>query len=513
LKSNRFDKKIAIFLIAFVFITTAVSAVFYFDRDLWNSVKAAFGQNQKSEEAIKVAETIKPAVETTDENSIPATTSTIKKEPPKHAASSKITGSTTTNSDGSKTTIVSDGGGDSSELSNIASLSPTGASPYDIRYSDETGVYPTLEKTLKDYLSSQLKWSDEISYMYQIIVRNAGDTGWEGQYQASYSTNANGDVVSAFGYIVLNVYYHKDSPQFNDYMKLVLSHEYGHHYTLYHKWIDLNLPAGIRFPDSYYTTRPLSKVTTATDYSLGWGNCEVEIIAEDYSYLYSGYGYHAMSGTYGYPSAATKTWLNNLAASGQNESVPVPTPDTTPPTISITLPTAGSSLAGTISLTASASDNVGITKVGFYINNNLIIEDMTAPYETAINTETYADGNYTLTAVAYDSMQYADTSVSVIFNNNQVDTENPVTTIFNPTDNPHVWTSGELILEARATDNKSVVKMEFYAGTQLLATQNDDYIGIRLAWFDGHPGDYIFKAKAYDAAGNVSEATITISKQ
>ena len=377
---------------------------------------------------------------------------------------------------------------------------------------DETGSYPTLEKTLKDYLNS-LKWSNEVSYMYQITVRNAGDTGWEGQYQASYSTNSSGDIVSAFGYIVLNVYYHKDSPQFNDYMKLVLSHEYGHHYTLYHKWIDLNLPAGTRFPDSYYADRPLSKETTAIDYSLGWGNCEVEIIAEDYSYLYSGYGYHAMSGTYGYPSAATKTWLNGLSASTPEESVAEPAPDTTPPAVSITSPTAGSPLAGTIFLTASASDNVGVTKVGFYINNNLIIEDTAAPYETQIDTGTYSDGAYTLKAVAYDSGQSAESSVSVTFSNNEADTENPVATISNPTDNPHIWTSGELILEANATDNRGVTKMEFYAGTQLLATQNDDYIGIRLAWFDGHPGDYIFKAKAYDAAGNVNEALITVSKQ
>jgi hypothetical protein len=349
--------------------------------------------------------------------------------------------------------------------------------------------------------------------MYQITIRNAGDTGWEGQYQASYSTNSSGDIVSAFGYIVLNVYYHKDSPQFYDYMKLVLSHEYGHHYTLYHKWVDLNLPAGVRFPDSYYSTRHLSKAATATDYSLGWGNCEVEIIAEDYSYFYSGYGYHAMSEVHGYPSVTTKTWLSNLATSASGGSVAEPISDTTPPVVSITQPSIGSSLTGSVTLKASASDNVGVVKVGFYVNNDLIAEDAAAPYETTVNTGAYSDGNYALRAVAYDSSQSAESSVSVTFSNNEIDTENPVVTIFNPTDNPHPWTGGELILEARATDNRNVVKMEFYAGTQLLATQNSGYIGIKIAWFVGHSGDYIFKAKAYDAAGNVSEATITVSKQ
>ena len=142
------------------------------------------------------------------------------------------------NADGSQTAVVSDGGISSSELSRVASLGPNGSSPFSIRYVDETGNYPALEGALKDYLNTQLRWGGEVNYLYQNNRQKCGN--WMGgAVFRSYTANSNGDIVSAFGYIVLNVYYHKDSPQFVDYMKLVLSHEYGHHYTLYHKWVDL----------------------------------------------------------------------------------------------------------------------------------------------------------------------------------------------------------------------------------------------------------------------------------
>lgn len=517
---NRTDRKIAIFLIAFVFLATAASATFYFDKGLWSTVKAALWHTSEKSVANNNGSQIPKnlVAKVTNDNPPPTAKSTIAKEPPKHSTSSKSASQTTTtnNPDGTKTTTVSENGVSSSEVSSVSALGPAGASPYSIRYSDETGNYSTMEKTLKDYLNSTLRWSNEISYMYQITVRNAGDTGWEGQYSGSYNVDSNGKIVSAFGYIVLNVYYHKDSPQFNDYMKLVLAHEYGHHYTLWHKWVDLNLPVGTRFPDSYYSVRPLSKSTTAPDYSLGWQNCETEIIAEDYSYLYSGYGYHAMSQTYGYPSAATKTWLDNLSSAPKNsvEAPAAPTADTTPPSVSLTEPANGSSLTGTITLKANASDNVGVQKVGFYVNNALVAEDASSPYEAVINTQAYNNGTYVLKAVAYDnSNQTAESSISVIFNNNQSDTEKPVATIFNPSDNPHDWSNGDLTLEARATDNRSVTKIEYYVGDHLLATQNDNYVGIIIRYFASAPTDYVFTVKAYDAAGNIGQSSITIKKQ
>ncbi len=352
--------------------------------------------------------------------------------------------------------------------------------------------------------------------MYKIVVEDAGDTGWEGEYCGAYSVNSRGDIISSYGYIILNVSYHKNSSILADYMKLTLSHEYGHHYTLSHKWVDLDSPAGTRFPDSYYTVRPLSKTTTATDYSKGWQNCDAEIAAEDYSYFFSGYGMQQMNQNYGLalPSSATKNWLESLSTaqkSGGQAQAQVPATDQTPPTISISAPTAGAALSGSFTFTASAADNIGVGKVGFYLNNTLIAEDATAPYETSINTEKYDNGNYTLKAVAYDSKQSTETSVNVSFNNGS-DTEKPVITITTPKTNPYLWESGDLIVEATATDNRKVARMELFVNGRSVAKRDGEYIGVSFTYFEGNFTDYEFKIKAYDAAGNVSEATVTISK-
>ena len=214
-----------------------------------------------------------------------------------------------------------------------------------------------------------------------------------------------------------------------------------------------------------------------------------------------------MSGAYGYPSSETKTWLDGLASqggSGASSPAPVPsltptvtpTEDTTPPSVSITEPAANSTLTGTVSFKASASDNVGIiTKVGFYVNANLVVEDTTAPYETQINTETYSNGAYTLKAVAYDSSLSTESSLSVTIANSQSDVEKPVASIINPSSNPSDWVTDDLTMEARATDNINVVKMEFYADDEFLAEKTGNYIGIRVRWFDGYPGTIFSKLK------------------
>src|SRR6267154_6341248 len=70
-----------------------------------------------------------------------------------------------------------------------------------------------------------------------------------------------------------------------------------------------------------------------------------------------------------------------------NNAPPPPPPDTTPPTVSITAPASGATVSGTTSVTASASDNVGVVGVQFKLDgSNLGAEDTTAPYSVSWNT-------------------------------------------------------------------------------------------------------------------------------
>ncbi|HSP77990.1 MAG TPA: S8 family serine peptidase, partial [Myxococcaceae bacterium] len=54
--------------------------------------------------------------------------------------------------------------------------------------------------------------------------------------------------------------------------------------------------------------------------------------------------------------------------------------DTTAPTTSISSPSSGATVSGTTTISASASDNVGVTRVEFYAGSSLIGTDTTSPY-------------------------------------------------------------------------------------------------------------------------------------
>jgi hypothetical protein len=83
---------------------------------------------------------------------------------------------------------------------------------------------------------------------------------------------------------------------------------------------------------------------------------------------------------------------------------PAPQPDTTPPTVSLTTPTDSAEVSGAITITANASDNVGVSGVQFRLNNvDLGTEDTTAPYSVVWDTTTAPVGANTLSAKVRDA--------------------------------------------------------------------------------------------------------------
>jgi hypothetical protein len=90
--------------------------------------------------------------------------------------------------------------------------------------------------------------------------------------------------------------------------------------------------------------------------------------------------------------------------------------DTTPPTVSITAPTTGSSItAGTVvNINATASDNVGVTKVDFLVDGTLkTTVTQPGPYTYPWNTTGVTSGTHTLTTKAYDAAGNSTTSSAV----------------------------------------------------------------------------------------------------
>jgi hypothetical protein len=136
-------------------------------------------------------------------------------------------------------------------------------------------------------------------------------------------------------------------------------------------------------------------------------------------------GTKATSGSQSVSPTATSTY--NLSCTGiggtANASATVTVTasggDTTPPTVSITNPADGSRPAGTINLTANASDNVGVVGVQFKLNgSNLGPEDATAPYSYSWDTTTVPHGSYSLSATARDAAGNIQTvTINVIVDN------------------------------------------------------------------------------------------------
>jgi hypothetical protein len=93
------------------------------------------------------------------------------------------------------------------------------------------------------------------------------------------------------------------------------------------------------------------------------------------------------------------------------QSSTAPAGDTTLPTVSAS----ESGASGTITLSATASDNVGVTKVEFYVDGALKGSDTTAAYSMTLDSTLLANGSHTLTAKAYDAAGNVATSAAVAF--------------------------------------------------------------------------------------------------
>ena len=82
---------------------------------------------------------------------------------------------------------------------------------------------------------------------------------------------------------------------------------------------------------------------------------------------------------------------------------PSPSTDTTPPSLSFSSPVSGATVAGTITVTVSMMDNIGVTRVQYYLDGALV-----TVYSPPVGSFTWdsvivGNGSHTWTAVAYDA--------------------------------------------------------------------------------------------------------------
>jgi hypothetical protein len=187
-----------------------------------------------------------------------------------------------------------------------------------------------------------------------------------------------------------------------------------------------------------------------------------------------------------------------------------PPPDTTPPTVSIASPTSGN-VSGTVTISANASDNIGVNRVDFYVNGKYIGADATTPFQASWNTTTSPNGTATLYAKAFDAQGNLSQSATVTVNvsNGSSDTTPPTVSISSPTGGN---VSGTVTVSANASDNVGVSRVDFYVKGVLVGT--DAAAPFQYAWNTTAlaNGSATLYAKAFDAAGNSTQsATVTVN--
>jgi hypothetical protein len=186
--------------------------------------------------------------------------------------------------------------------------------------------------------------------------------------------------------------------------------------------------------------------------------------------------------------------------------------DVTPPTVAITSPAAGATVAGTVTVTASASDNNSVASVQFKIDGvDLGARDTIAPYSIAWNTTTTGAGAHTLSAVARDAAGNSRTSAAVTVTVNlTADTTPPA---ISGVAASSITSSGATV--SWTTNEPADSQVDYGATTAYgstsplntgLVTTHATALGLNASTL------YHFRVRSRDAAGNLavsSDSTLT----
>jgi len=187
--------------------------------------------------------------------------------------------------------------------------------------------------------------------------------------------------------------------------------------------------------------------------------------------------------------------------------------DTSSPTINaVNGLTDGATVAGTVDITAEATDNLGVTGFTLTIDGAEVASETSGSLAYSWDTTAEADGEYTLVFKARDALGNSDTETYTVTVNNTtpIDDEDPVVdSVTGVTDMETV--SGTVDITATATDNVEVTGFTLAIGGAEVASDTDgalEYSWDTTAEFDD---DYVLLFTASDAAANTGTATLTVT--
>jgi hypothetical protein len=192
----------------------------------------------------------------------------------------------------------------------------------------------------------------------------------------------------------------------------------------------------------------------------------------------------------------------------------VPEPDTTDPSVVMMTPQDSAVVNGGITVTVSATDDGGVDRVELYVDGALLATNPTAPYDFYWDTTAYADGDYDLWAVAYDSAgnqgQSRFITISVTNEDAPGDTLAPGVAITSPGDGAEI--SNRVTIQASASDDTGISRMELFVDDVLKTAKTKSALSLNWNTRKVADGRHTILVKAFDTAGNEAIDTITVYK-
>ena len=213
-----------------------------------------------------------------------------------------------------------------------------------------------------------------------------------------------------------------------------------------------------------------------------------------------------------YRDAAGKTAVASLAGGIRL--------DAQGPSLAITSPAIGSVVNHTISIEGTASDPAGVAKVEFYVNDALQGTRTSVPYTFSWNTDSFAEGNYSLKLIAYDTVGHSTARVQDVTVSHAPpppDTEGPVISAIRLgssalTNGATLVANGVLSIDA--TDRSGIGRIDILVDGSVVVSASQPTSGstysTQVSIGALSNGDHLLSVLAYDSLNNPTRQDFSI---
>jgi len=193
----------------------------------------------------------------------------------------------------------------------------------------------------------------------------------------------------------------------------------------------------------------------------------------------------------------------NASNSSRNLDVNLTVINDRPPSVTITSPAGGIVVTRSVMIKATATDDYGVQKVEFYVDNALKKTNQNPPYSWEFHPAAYSSGFHSIKARAYDTInQTAEDTIQL-----KVD-KPPTVTLTSPSSSMSV--SGTVAVTATASDDFGVKNVQFSINNVVKKTDNS--LPYTFSWNTSVivNGEYGIKAVVTDSIGQTAQQAVTV---